>query len=59
MFVFTQGYMATMGNQGVPEDLRGKDRIVFGNIHQIYDWHKEWVRMSPPWVPLNMNISYV
>lgn len=41
MFVFIQGYMATMGNQGVPEDLRGKDRIVFGNIHQIYDWHKE------------------
>uniref|UniRef100_A0A3Q0QPU5 Rho guanine nucleotide exchange factor 25 n=1 Tax=Amphilophus citrinellus TaxID=61819 RepID=A0A3Q0QPU5_AMPCI len=35
-----QGYMATMANQGVPEDLRGKDRIVFGNIHQIYDWHK-------------------
>lgn len=32
--------MATMTNQGVPEDLKGKDRIVFGNIHQIYDWHK-------------------
>lgn len=36
--------MATMANQGVPEDMKGKDRIVFGNIHQIYDWHKEWVR---------------
>lgn len=33
--------MATMANQGVPEDMKGKDRIVFGNIHQIYDWHKE------------------
>lgn len=37
--------MATMANQGVPEDMKGKDRIVFGNIHQIYDWHKEWVRV--------------
>lgn len=36
--------MATMASQGVPEDMKGKDRIVFGNIHQIYDWHKEWVR---------------
>uniref|UniRef100_A0A3Q2YZ40 Rho guanine nucleotide exchange factor 25 n=3 Tax=Hippocampus comes TaxID=109280 RepID=A0A3Q2YZ40_HIPCM len=34
--------MATMTNQGVPEDLKGKDRIVFGNIHQIYDWHKSY-----------------
>ncbi len=30
--------------------MKGKDRIVFGNIHQIYDWHKEWVS-----VPLNLN----
>ncbi|XP_061544755.1 rho guanine nucleotide exchange factor 25 isoform X2 [Phycodurus eques] len=36
------GYMATMTNQGVPEDLKGKDRIVFGNVHQIYDWHKSY-----------------
>lgn len=40
--------MATMASQGVPEDMKGKDRIVFGNIHQIYDWHKEWVRPVPP-----------
>lgn len=33
--------MSMMAIQGVPEDMRGKDRIVFGNIHQIYDWHKE------------------
>ncbi|XP_051933153.1 rho guanine nucleotide exchange factor 25 isoform X2 [Hippocampus zosterae] len=37
-----EGYMAAMTNQGVPEDLKGKDRIVFGNIHQIYDWHKSY-----------------
>ncbi|KAK9529116.1 hypothetical protein VZT92_013231 [Zoarces viviparus] len=40
--LIVQGYMGTMVNQGVPEDLKGKDRIVFGNIHQIYDWHKEY-----------------
>ncbi|KAM9859669.1 rho guanine nucleotide exchange factor 25 isoform 2-T2 [Aulostomus maculatus] len=38
--LIVQGYMATMGGQGVPEIMKGKDRIVFGNIHQIYDWHK-------------------
>ncbi|XP_070701825.1 rho guanine nucleotide exchange factor 25 [Pempheris klunzingeri] len=40
--LIVQGYMATMTNQGVPEDMKGKDRIVFGNIHQIYDWHKDY-----------------
>uniref|UniRef100_A0A8C8SNE7 Kalirin RhoGEF kinase n=1 Tax=Pelusios castaneus TaxID=367368 RepID=A0A8C8SNE7_9SAUR len=28
--------------KGVPEDMKGKDKIVFGNIHQIYDWHKDF-----------------
>ncbi|XP_075317030.1 rho guanine nucleotide exchange factor 25 isoform X2 [Odontesthes bonariensis] len=40
--LIVQGYMSTMANQGVSEDMRGKDRIVFGNIHQIYDWHKDF-----------------
>ncbi|XP_029286532.1 rho guanine nucleotide exchange factor 25, partial [Cottoperca gobio] len=40
--LIVQGYMSAMANQGVPEDLKGKDRIVFGNIHQIYDWHKDY-----------------
>lgn len=40
--LIVQGYMATMASQGVPEDMRGKDRIVFGNIHQIFDWHKDY-----------------
>lgn len=40
--LIVQGYMATMANQGIPEDMKGKDRIVFGNIHQIYDWHKDY-----------------
>ncbi|KAG1942581.1 rho guanine nucleotide exchange factor [Pimephales promelas] len=37
-----EGYMATMKSVGVPEYLEGKDKIVFGNIHQIYDWHKDF-----------------
>ncbi|KAM9800449.1 rho guanine nucleotide exchange factor 25 isoform X1 [Syngnathus typhle] len=40
--VIVKGYMATMTSQAVPEDLKGKERIVFGNIHQIYDWHKSY-----------------
>uniref|UniRef100_A0A672T5C8 Rho guanine nucleotide exchange factor 25-like n=1 Tax=Sinocyclocheilus grahami TaxID=75366 RepID=A0A672T5C8_SINGR len=37
-----EGYMATMSSVGLPEYLAGKDKIVFGNIHQIYDWHKDY-----------------
>ncbi|KAM4612901.1 rho guanine nucleotide exchange factor 25 [Polymixia lowei] len=40
--LIVEGYMASMANQGVPEDMKGKDKIVFGNIHQIYDWHKDY-----------------
>ncbi|KAM8913724.1 rho guanine nucleotide exchange factor 25 isoform 2-T2 [Spinachia spinachia] len=40
--LIVQGYMGIMVSQGVPEDLKGKDRIVFGNIQQIYDWHKKY-----------------
>ncbi|KAL4646164.1 rho guanine nucleotide exchange factor 25-like isoform X3 [Arapaima gigas] len=40
--VIVEGYMATMNAKGVPEDMKGKDKIVFGNIHQIYDWHKDY-----------------
>ena len=36
-----QGFMKRIEEKGVTEDMRGKDKIVFGNIHQIYDWHKE------------------
>ena len=36
-----QGYMGYMKENPMPDDLEGKDKIVFGNIHQIYDWHRE------------------
>ncbi|KAG8432129.1 hypothetical protein GDO86_016674, partial [Hymenochirus boettgeri] len=35
-------YIPTMEERGTPEDMNGKDKIVFGNIHQIYDWHKDF-----------------
>ncbi|XP_041859405.1 rho guanine nucleotide exchange factor 25 isoform X2 [Melanotaenia boesemani] len=40
--LIVEGYMATMSTKGVPEDMKGKDKIVFGNIHQIFDWHKDY-----------------
>ncbi|KAL3855028.1 hypothetical protein ACJMK2_014258 [Sinanodonta woodiana] len=36
-----EGYMKYMSENPMPDDMNGKDKIVFGNIHQIYDWHKE------------------
>uniref|UniRef100_A0A673X2K8 Rho guanine nucleotide exchange factor 25 n=1 Tax=Salmo trutta TaxID=8032 RepID=A0A673X2K8_SALTR len=43
VFYSAQGYMASMATHGIPEDMKGKDKIVFGNIHQIYDWHKDYL----------------
>uniref|UniRef100_A0A8K9XPC0 non-specific serine/threonine protein kinase n=1 Tax=Oncorhynchus mykiss TaxID=8022 RepID=A0A8K9XPC0_ONCMY len=37
-----QSYMTRMKEEGVPDDMKGKDKIVFGNIHQIYDWHRDF-----------------
>jgi len=25
----------------VPAELEGREMVIFGNVHQIYDWHKE------------------
>ncbi|XP_013794519.2 triple functional domain protein-like isoform X1 [Limulus polyphemus] len=39
-----EGYMKVMksGDISVPEDLKnGKDKIVFGNIEAIYEWHRD------------------
>ncbi|XP_029461100.1 kalirin isoform X1 [Rhinatrema bivittatum] len=40
--IVVEGFMQTIEERGVPEDMKGKDKIVFGNIHQIYDWHKDF-----------------
>lgn len=42
----TEGYLACMRNPNfatpLPEDLKGtKQKMVFGNIEQIYEWHRE------------------
>ncbi|RWS29210.1 triple functional domain protein-like protein [Leptotrombidium deliense] len=37
-----EGYMETMRKEEIPESLKnGKDKIVFGNIEAIYEWHKD------------------
>lgn len=41
-----QGFMSRLEVRGIPDDMRGKDKIVFGNIQQIYDWHRESVSLS-------------
>ncbi len=41
IFFFLKEFMKIIEEKGVPDDMKGKDKIVFGNIHQIYDWHKE------------------
>ncbi|KAG7257344.1 hypothetical protein CRUP_011527, partial [Coryphaenoides rupestris] len=42
MGIVVEGFMKTMEESGVPEDMKGKDKMVFGNIHQIYDWHRDF-----------------
>lgn len=41
VLVLLQDFMKRIEEKGVPDDMKGKDKIVFGNIHQIYDWHRE------------------
>ncbi|KAK5874754.1 hypothetical protein CesoFtcFv8_027314 [Champsocephalus esox] len=40
--VIVEGFMSRLEVRGVPEEMRGKDKIVFGNIQQIYDWHRDF-----------------
>ncbi|XP_075870077.1 kalirin isoform X2 [Nelusetta ayraudi] len=40
--IVVEGYMKRIEEKGVPDDMKGKDKIVFGNIHQIYDWHRDF-----------------
>ncbi|PIO14808.1 hypothetical protein AB205_0086930 [Aquarana catesbeiana] len=39
--VVVEGFIPRIEEKGTPDDMNGKEKIVFGNIHQIYDWHKE------------------
>uniref|UniRef100_A0A672IS07 Kalirin RhoGEF kinase a n=1 Tax=Salarias fasciatus TaxID=181472 RepID=A0A672IS07_SALFA len=40
--IVVEGFIKRMEEKGVPEDMKGKDKMVFGNIHQIYDWHRDF-----------------
>uniref|UniRef100_A0A672YTR2 Kalirin RhoGEF kinase a n=1 Tax=Sphaeramia orbicularis TaxID=375764 RepID=A0A672YTR2_9TELE len=40
--IVVEGFMKRIEDKGVPDDMKGKDKIVFGNIHQIYDWHRDF-----------------
>ncbi|XP_064420011.1 kalirin RhoGEF kinase b [Latimeria chalumnae] len=40
--IIVEGFMKKIKERGIPEDMEGKDKIVFGNIHQIYDWHRDF-----------------
>lgn len=35
-----EGYIANLESMELPEDLKGKDKIIFANISQILDFHK-------------------
>ncbi|XP_053386213.1 kalirin-like isoform X3 [Mercenaria mercenaria] len=35
------GYMAHLAECDITDEMKEKCKIVFGNIHQIYDWHRE------------------
>ncbi|MED6272248.1 hypothetical protein CHARACLAT_028256 [Characodon lateralis] len=37
-----EGFMKRIEEKSVPEDMKGKEKIVFGNIHRIYDWHRDF-----------------
>ncbi|XP_023816065.1 triple functional domain protein isoform X5 [Oryzias latipes] len=40
--MLVEGYMSMMKEEGVPDDMKGKDKIVFSNVHDIYVWHKDF-----------------
>jgi hypothetical protein len=33
--------MAHLAECDITDEMKEKCKIVFGNIHQIYDWHRE------------------
>lgn len=38
---FVQGFIVELAKPETPEELKGKTRVLFGNIQQIYEWHKK------------------
>ncbi|XP_077472527.1 kalirin isoform X3 [Stigmatopora argus] len=40
--IVVEGFMRRIEEKSIPEDMKGKEKIVFGNIHQIFDWHRDF-----------------
>ncbi|XP_069388513.1 kalirin isoform X3 [Paralichthys olivaceus] len=40
--IVVESFMKKIEEKGFPDDMKGKDKIVFGNIHQIFDWHRDF-----------------
>ncbi|KAM9850558.1 kalirin isoform 2-T2 [Aulostomus maculatus] len=40
--IVVEGFMKRIEEKGVPDDMKRKEKIVFGNIHQIFDWHRDF-----------------
>ncbi|XP_057709359.1 kalirin isoform X2 [Corythoichthys intestinalis] len=40
--IVVERFMKRIEEKGIPDDMKGKEKIVFGNIHQIYDWHRDF-----------------
>ncbi|XP_059822545.1 kalirin isoform X4 [Hypanus sabinus] len=40
--IVVEGFMKKIEEKGILDDMKGKEKIVFGNIHQIYDWHSSY-----------------
>ncbi|XP_046859404.1 kalirin-like isoform X4 [Xenia sp. Carnegie-2017] len=37
-----EGYIPEMSKEDVPDELKGKEREIFGNLRQIFEWHKSF-----------------
>ncbi|XP_028393138.1 triple functional domain protein-like isoform X5 [Dendronephthya gigantea] len=37
-----EGYIPELSKDDVPEELKGKEREIFGNMRQILEWHKSF-----------------
>uniref|UniRef100_A0A3P9PPA3 Kalirin RhoGEF kinase b n=1 Tax=Poecilia reticulata TaxID=8081 RepID=A0A3P9PPA3_POERE len=48
--IVVEGFMKRIEEKGVPEDMKGKEKIVFGNIHRIYDWGRLYLLLTFLWL---------
>ena len=46
IFHCLKGYIPELSKADVPEELKGKEREIFGNMKQILEWHKRYQLLS-------------